>query len=299
MTGRNPLLILILLAFAAAGCMKKETVDVAASRAPAEGEHPFGLAAYDTRSFAPEQAGSSAAPLGDKPAADTLAYEHTVAIELGQDLLQVRVQEIQRACQADRQSGCTLLDVSVSSDAYVPSASIRMRLAPGSVDSVIDLAARNGEIRSRTTHAEDLAQPVADTERQLALLTTHRSRLEEFMKNKSLTVDQLITVSRELATVQAQIEQQGTTHANLRRRIDTDLLTITLSVPRGQYNAAQTPVSDALESFGSDLKEAVAQVISFVAVLVPWLVIIVPGLVLFRWFWRRIGRWLQRRESHA
>jgi hypothetical protein len=37
-------------------------------------------------------------------------------------------------------------------------------------------------------------------------------------------------------------------------------------------------------------------VIRFTAMLVPWLVIIIPGIVLLRIFWRSITRWLARRE---
>lgn len=229
----------------------------------------------------------------------SLAYEHMVSIELPRDLLPGRVREIQTACQSDTQSGCTLLDVSVNSNEEIPSGSLRMRVAPGGVDRLIELAAAGGEVASRSTHAEDLAQAVADTERQLALLTVHRDRLSEFMQDRSLKVEQLITVSKELAEVQTQIEQFATTRANLRRRIDTELLTIMLSLPRQEFAAAQTPVLDALRDFGATVREAFAMVIRFIATIVPWLIVIVPGIVLVRWFWRRIGHWLNRREQRA
>jgi hypothetical protein len=67
-------------------------------------------------------------------------------------------------------------------------------------------------------------------------------------------------------------------------------------VPADDIASARTPVSDALKSFWTELTDAVAQVIRFVAALIPWLVVIVPGLVLIRIFWRAVGRWLSRRE---
>ena len=103
-----------------------------------------------------------------------------------------------------------------------PSGTIRMRLAPGGVAVFTATASKNGAIKEQITHAEDLAQQVTDTERELALLTTHRDRLTDIQKDKNLKIDQLITVSRELATVQSQIEAAATTGANLHRRIDTD-----------------------------------------------------------------------------
>ncbi len=158
------------------------------------------------------------------------------------------------------------------------------------------MAGEGGEITSRNTHAEDLAEPIADTERQLALLTTHRDRLAEFMKSKDIKVEQLITVSKELASTQSQIDSLGSQRANLRRRVDTELLTINLSLPRQAYEAEQSPVRDAFRSFGSNLRDALADVIRFVAALLPWLVVVLPGLILLRLFWRWITRWLARRE---
>jgi hypothetical protein len=228
---------------------------------------------------------------------DSLAYEHTVSIELSKALLPTRVREIQGACQTDKQFGCTLLDMSVHSAEDIPNGSIRIRLAPAGVEAFIGLASQNGKVTARITHAEDLAQQVGDTERELTLLTTHRDRLSKFMEDKSLKVEQLIAVSKELAAAQTQIESASTVQANLHRRIDTNLLTLNLSIPQNVALAQRTPIRDAFSSFGSEFTEAIAQVIRFVAVLVPWLFLIIPGVVLIRLFWRGIGRWLSRRDA--
>jgi hypothetical protein len=230
--------------------------------------------------------------------ADTLAYEHTVSIETSKDLLPTRLREVEAACNTDGPSGCTILDVSLNSQQDLPHGSIRMRLAPTGLEPIIALASKDAKVTGRSTHAEDLAQPVADNERQLALLTLHRDRLTELMRGK-LNVDQLITVSKELATVQSQIDALSTAGANLQRRIDTDLLTINFSLPMQVYAADQSPVMDALRSFGSNFREAVGMVIRFLAVLLPWLVIILPGLFLLRLFWRWIGRRIVQREQRG
>lgn len=261
----------------------------------------------------PEVAGASAtriAPLAmmaaEAPAvvartrqSDSLAYEHTVSIELTQDLLPARLREIEEACVADTASNCTILEVSLQTSQDLPSGNIRMRLAPGGVDPIVALASKDGKITGRTTRAEDLAQPIADTERELSLMSLHRDRLTELMKRKDIKIEQLIIVSRELATVQSQIDSLTTQRANLQRRVDTDLLTLNLALPVQEYAAEQSPVTDALKLFGSDFREAIGQVIRFVAVVIPWLVIVVPGIILLRIFWRWIGRWIGRREQRA
>jgi hypothetical protein len=142
-----------------------------------------------------------------------LAYAHTVNVELDKETVPGRVAEVQNACTESKTFACELLDVASEGERGVPSGSLRMRVAPSGVEPLVALAAKGGEVIRRTIHAEDLAQPIADTERQLALLNTHRDRLAEFMKSKDLKVDQLITVSKELATVQSQLGELGATRA--------------------------------------------------------------------------------------
>lgn len=264
----------------------------------AAGLAPSGLAqssSIQTR----EIAMAGAAAPANRPAgeADTLAYEHTVSIETTKELLPTRLHEIEAACHADAANGCRILEVSLHSQNALPGGNIRMRLAPAGVESIVSVASKGGVIKGRMTRAEDLAEPIADTEQQLALMTIHRDRLTEFLKSKDIKVDQLIELSKELATVQAQIDTLGTQRANLRRRVDTELLTINLSLPMIEYAADESPVGDALRYFVSDFAEAVGMVIRFLAVLLPWLVIILPGLFLLRLFWRSIGRRIERREA--
>lgn len=265
------------------GCQKKQSYGLAA-------EAPMTMAAV-----------APAAPGAGQVAErrDTLAYEHSVSIELERELLPKRLREIESACAASKPVECTVLEVNLYGHELAFNGLIRMRIAPQGVDSTIEAASQGGKLTARSTRAEDLAQPMVDTERRLALMTTHRDRLAEIMKSKELKIEQLITVSKELATVQTDIDSLSTTQAQLRRRVDTDLLTINLSPPQGTFQAQQSPIRDALRVFGSNFREAVGNVISFIAIVVPWLIIILPGLFLLRAFWSWIGRVLARRQQRA
>jgi Domain of unknown function (DUF4349) len=128
-------------------------------------------------------------------------------------------------------------------------------------------------------------------------LSSHRDRLDEFLQRKDLKVDQVISLSKEISTTQTQIDTLHTQRANLQRRVDTEPLTINISPPIGTYAAQKSPISDAIRLFGSDFRDAIAQVIRFTAAVLPWLVVVLPGVVLLRIFWRAITRWLARRES--
>jgi hypothetical protein len=213
----------------------------------------------------------------DQHVANSLAYEHALSVELQKDSVATRIKEVREACALHKEFACTVLDVSFRAQLEVPSGQVRMRLAPAAVEPMI-------------------AEPIADTDRQLSLLSSHRDRLDEFLQRKDLKVDQVISVSKEISTAQTQIDTLRTQRANLQRRVDTELLTIDVSPPIGTYAAEKSPVSDAIRLFGSDFRDAIAQVIRFTATLVPWLVIVLPGVVLLRIFWRAITRWLARRE---
>jgi hypothetical protein len=224
----------------------------------------------------------------------TLAYEHDVSIELPKDLVPKKVQAVQTACAASTSFSCTLLDISLNQDNGVASGRLVMRLAPEGVPEIIKVASESGKVSSRTTHAEDLAEPVADTERRLAELSTHRDRLMDLMRNKSITIDQLITVSRELSSVQSEIDSRSGVKANLARRIETELLTINFSMPETAALAERTVIRDALRDFGSRFRDALADVIRAIAVLTPWLIVTMVGFFLIRLVWRGIGRLLTR-----
>lgn len=281
-------LIALLCACLLAGCSKPSDMTLGGRKlAPGAAPVPGGVAG---------QTLSTAAPAIPRTS-DTLAYEHVVSIELGKVDIAKRVVEVQNACASNKEFECTLLDIVTEGGRGVPSGTIRMRLAPAAVEPIIAVAVKGGEIVNRNTHAEDLAQPIADTERELALMTTHRDRLTELQKRKDLSVDQLIAMSKELATVQTQIDALNTQRAKLRRRVDNDLLTITLSLPREEFEREQHPVRDSLRSFPGQVWEGFGMVIDFISYFLPWLLVIIPGLVLLRLFWRWMSRWIARREA--
>lgn len=269
-----------LCALALVGCSR----DVNSARGPASYESGARALKVATAENA-QRAGSS------------LAYEHTVSIEIDKDSVGARIKDMRSACESHKDFACTLLDVDFRTEFEVPAGHVRMRMAPTAVEGMIEVAAQGGRITSRGTHAEDLAEPISDAERELSQLSTHRDRLSEFSKRKELTVDQVISLSREISSTQTQIDSINTRRANLQRRVDTELLTIDFSPPREAYAEQQTPIQNAIRSFGVDFRDAIAQVIRFTAVLIPWLVIVVPGLVLLRLFWRWITRWLANREG--
>ena len=140
---------------------------------------------------------SAPSPVAPRPE-QQLAYEHVVTVELSRDLLPRRMREVQDACASNKTSRahCSTFPCTATSSAERNHSGAR---GPAAVETLIAMATKDGELTARNTHAEDLAEPVADTERQLALFDDHRDRLTELMKNKDIKIEQLIVVSKELA----------------------------------------------------------------------------------------------------
>jgi hypothetical protein len=132
---------------------------------------------------------------------------------------------------------------------------------------------------------------------RLAQLNAFRDKLADLMQRRDLAVDQLVTVSKEPTTVQTQIEDLSTTRATLRRRIDTDLLTLSLQVPRREAESQGSRVGEAFTGFFATMTGSLADVIEFTAQFVPWLIIVIPGFLGVRCLWSRTSRWLRGRAT--
>ena len=277
MTLRKSALFALISALVLGGCGRKQVPDGVA------GVAEFAASAQDIATV-------------ERPADSTLAYSHEVTVELSAEGLLQRLEAVRGACIADRANGCTVLDVVRRNDGGVPSGRVVVRLAPAGVDPLVRLAQQDGKLLSSNTHADDLAQPVQDVERQLAQLNAYREKLSEFM-GRNLGVEQLLTVSKELAGTQTQIDDLTTRRATLRRRIDTDLLTVALQIPRLEAESQRSRIGEASRAFVSTMTSSLADVIEFTAQLLPWLLIVIPGFLGVRWLWNRTSRWLRERAT--
>ena len=50
------------------------------------------------------------------------------------------------------------------------------------------------------------------------------------------------------------------------------------------------PIRDAVRDFFGNLSEGISQAITAVAYILPWLLVVILGLYLVRFLWRRRGR---------
>ncbi len=210
-----------------------------------------------------------------------VAYEHRIDIEVPSGQVRQVAEAVQRTCAALPERGCTLLETSVRGGMEAD-ATIQMRVVPDGVNKVLASLDGRGAVMSRSSKGEDLAEPIDDAERRMGMLTGYRDQLQTLARQRALDADALIKLHRELAEVQSEIEKAATANAQLHRRVDTELLTVSM---RDRAKGGQGyKVQRALEDFGEDLLQGVAMLITFVASALPFAMAGTIGYAV----WRRI-----------
>lgn len=229
----------------------------------------------------------SLAPPRQMEQATFLAYEHEVHIELAVAQIQQRMATVQASCQSGKYGQCVVLNVSQQRGER-PSGEVTVRIVPDGVEALVGLAAQGAQIGSRTTHAEDLAQIVADNSMQQLRLEKEHARLMQFQERKDLAVSDLLAISKQLSEIEASAELAKREGAQHRRRIDTQLLTLAFNPPDGQQGRGE--ISQAFGDFSRILATSVAWLVRACAALLP--------LALVSWVLAFVWRRRRRRSGH-
>jgi hypothetical protein len=210
-----------------------------------------------------------------------VAYEHQIELDIPAGHARQVSEAVQQACAALPEHGCTLLEASIRGGAAA-GASVKMRITPDGVNKVLRALDGRGKVMTQSTRGEDLAEPVQDAERKLSMLTGYRDQLQALARQRALDPEALIKLHRELAEVQSEIDNAATSRAQLRRRVDTELLTVSMYEHATPVQASG--VKRAVEDFGDDLLHGVAMLITFVASTIPFALAGTAGYVV----WRRV-----------
>jgi len=219
----------------------------------------------------------------DHKRAAGIAYEHAVELEVPAGHTRQVAEAVERTCAALPDHGCTLLETRIGAGPE-PGARVRMRVVPEGVNRVLRALDGRGKVVAQSTKGEDLAEPIQDAERRMSMLVAYRDQLQALARQRALDADALIKLHRELTQVQSEIDKRATDQAQLRRRVDTEVLTVALHEHARAEQANR--VRRALDDFGADLLAGVAMLITFVASTIPFAV---AGALAYLG-WRRVRR---------
>ncbi|MBN8608037.1 MAG: DUF4349 domain-containing protein [Caulobacterales bacterium] len=245
--------------------------------------------------------GQPSQPTGPTPVLH-LAYSYAMGLEIPSDRLSGVMDAHIQACTAAGPRLCQLIGSNKSGDpesfmqGYV---SIRgepnwLATFRNGVSAQVDEA--GGRVQSSTTNTEDLTRAIVDTEARLRAQTALRDRLQELLRSRPGRLSDLLEVERELARVQGEIDAVQSNLAVMRTRVSMSELTINYqSAPRPVGSDTFEPLRNAFANFLGIVVAGFAAIITIIAGLIPFAIVIVPIVWLaLRWRRRRGGRFFNR-----
>ena len=211
-----------------------------------------------------------------------LAYEHELNLSLPVALLAPRMQATREACESARFGPCNILGIKQDSDG----GQMVLRIAPAGVEPLVTMAAEGGKLGQRITTAEDLADAVADVQRRQERLLAQQQRLDELAKRKDITVGDLITLSKEQANIENDLQELAQAAAGQKRRLDTNRVTLNFSTSDGLQQ--QSRLSRMFSNLGENLVDGTADALERASYVLPFVILAFPVLWLWVWLWRKL-----------
>lgn len=315
----------MLLAAALAGCGQASAPIgvVTEESAPAGGyaamddEQSRGRADTDLASMAPQQEGGEQAqppppsppqqpnaPAGPTPVL-YLAYTYGVGIELpSASVSSVMDAHIQTCLQAGPRL-CQLIGSNKTGDPEsTMSGFVQLRGEPAWLRTFMggleaQAEANDGRISSQTVNSEDLTRNIVDTEARLRAQRTLRDRLQRLLDSRPGRLSDLLEVERELARVQSELDSTESQLAVMRTRVSMSELTLNYSSkPRPVGSDTFRPLSEAFANFLGIVVIGFAAIITIIAGLIPFAIVLIPIIWgLMAWRRRRGGRFFNRHKA--
>jgi hypothetical protein len=241
-----------------------------------------------------ENAGVADMPLRQER---NIAITHRFTLRIPRDAMEAVQRKHLDQCV---QLGCTILNTSLDrlSDVRLTGrATVRIRPDAYAAFAAL-LAMPPARIASQSQSSEDLAAPTLDLDRRLEVKIALRDRLTAMLRDSSVkTAADLITIEKELAQAQSDIEAMTAQREGLRVRTDNVRIEIYYQATAAQVAGVDlAPIQQSISGIGQTMVSSVAWLISFLAAVVPWL----PLIALFGWGTRRaVRRWRSRKVQQA
>lgn len=174
-------------------------------------------------------------------------------------------------------------------DGPAAAATLVLRIPADALDAAIEDLRELGDVESLRTSTTDVTSDVEDVDAHIAALESTIGRLASF-QDEAGSVPDLLSIEKEIAARQAELEGYQTRQADLAERVAFSTLTLTLS--------SQAPPAEAPDTFWDGLGVGWTSFTVFLGALMvvlgvalPWLVAIalvtVAIILLVRWIRRR------------
>jgi hypothetical protein len=295
----------VLLALAAAlslaGCGRdRDNGSSEPSPPPAMAPAPAGGMAMKAQRMQPAAESSASSDMRqdvqqEAPLQRFLAVRQELVVEVPPEQLAAAWEKMRDLCGTLQ---CELLSASLLRETprQPGSAMLEVRVAPAEVDKLLGGLAGVASVVSHTTTSEDKTAEVIDVEARIKNRTEFRDSLRAMLGDTvtKRTMADLLAIQRTLSDTQAELDAIATQRKVLAQQTSKQHIQIQFTPKRvlvAGGGDGYSPMKQALRNAGAVLAESVGALITFVAAVLPWLVIVVlPVAWLARVLWRRRSR---------
>ena len=223
------------------------------------------------------------------------AYEYGLEVPPAQVAPVMKAQE--KICTDAGLAVCQVLGASTSSAGEDDvSAQLSLRAEPHWLAKFRDrlegdAEKAGGKMKSSNTTTEDLTRQITDTTAVLNAKKTERDQLRDLLAHRVGKLSDVLDVERELARVQGEIDSTESDLAVAKQRVAMSALTINYaSAGKPLTDTTFEPIKEALQNFLRTIAGGFAIMITIIAALAPW-VIVIGGI------WWLVLRWLRKRRA--
>lgn len=188
---------------------------------------------------------------------------------------------------------CEVLSSNLSGTAVdaIPAGNVSVRVAPPDLNKFLDFVAKQGKVSQHATESEDKTAQVIDVEAKLKNQTEFRDNLRKMLAKPGVSVADLLQIQEKLAEAQAELDSEATERKVLANETEKVAVDIAFrSEIRSTARGAFASVGEALRESGTVLGDSLAALITAVAAIIPWLIVIVPGIWFLLKAWRRFRK---------
>ncbi|WPH13465.1 DUF4349 domain-containing protein [Variovorax paradoxus] len=171
-------------------------------------------------------------------------------------------------------------------------AMLEMRVAPADVDRLLGGLSGVARVVSQNTTSEDKTAEVIDVEARIRNRIEFRDSLRLMLRDTVTrrTMADLLAIQRTLSDTQAELDAIATQRKVLEQQTSKQHIQVQFTPARTlvQGGRGYNPMMRALREAGSVLAESVGVLITFLAAVLPWLLLVgLPLAWLVRLLWRR------------
>jgi hypothetical protein len=242
------------------------------------------------------------APVANPPAVSPaatpmLAYAYQVAFTIPAREVAPLMTRHQAACVAAGPALCQVVGASTNAlGENSVSAQLSIRAEPKWLATFrdgleADARKADGRVAARSVTSEDLTCAITDTDARLRAQKALRTRLEALIASRPGRLAELLEIERELARVQGEIDSAESNLAIMRARVAMSTLDLSYqSESAPVVEGTFSPLTNAIDGFIGTLAFGFGAIITLIAFLLPWLIVLIPAF----WFG---ARWLRRRRE--